>query len=44
MKKIYGFRTFEDASRYADKNYHSGSYRITETNSGTFAIEKEELN
>ncbi len=44
MKKIYGFRTFEEADRYADKNYHIGSYKVVETNSGTFAIEKEEFN
>ena len=40
MKKVYGFGTFEEAARYADKNYNIGSYKITETNSGSFAIEK----
>ncbi len=39
MKKIYGFRTLEEASKYADKNYNKGSYTIAETNSGNFAIE-----
>ena len=43
MRK-YGFKTYEDASVYADKNYNRGSYRIIETNSGNFAIEKEEYN
>jgi len=42
--KIYGFKTYEDASIYADKNYNRGSYTITETNSGSFAIDKEEVN
>lgn len=43
MRK-YGFKTYEDASMYADKNYNRGSYRIIETNSGNFAIEKEKYN
>ena len=43
MKKVYGFRTFEEASQYADKNYNRGSYSITETNSGNFAIEMNKL-
>ena len=41
MKKVYGFRSVEDASRYADKNYMRGSYSIVETNSGKFAIEMD---
>lgn len=40
MRKIYGFRTFEEAIAYADKNYHVNTYKIFETNIGTFAIEK----
>lgn len=40
MKKVYGFKTYRDAIAYADKNYHRNTYRIVETNLGTFAIEK----
>lgn len=40
MRKIYGFRTEDEAVRYADKNYMSGSYQIVETNSGNYAIKK----
>ena len=41
--KRYGFKTYEDASIYADKNYNRGSYRVTETNSGSFAIEMDDI-
>lgn len=40
MGKVYGFDTFEEANEYAEKNYYRDTYRITETNSGKFAIEK----
>ncbi len=40
MSKIYGFRTFEDAAAYAEKNYYRDTYKVVETNSGKFAIEK----
>lgn len=40
IPKIYGFRTFEEALAYAEKNYYRDSFKIVETNAGTFAIEK----
>jgi hypothetical protein len=40
MGKKYGFRTFEDATSYAERNYYRDTYKIIETNSGKFAIEK----
>lgn len=39
MKRVYGFRTLGEAEQYADKNYYRGTYRVIETNSGSFAIE-----
>ncbi len=39
MKRVYGFRTPDEAEEYADKNYYRGSYKVIETNSGSFAIE-----
>ena len=40
MKKVYGFNTFDEALKYADRNYYEGTYNIIETNLGTFAIER----
>ena len=43
MKKVYGFKSLEEASKYADKNYMSGTYLVVETNSGNFAIEMNNI-
>jgi hypothetical protein len=40
MEKRYGFRTFDDAFEYAEKNYYRDQFKIVETNAGKFAIEK----
>ncbi len=40
MGKIYGFRTFKDAKAYAEKNYYRNTFKVVETTSGNFAIEK----
>ena len=32
------FHSFEEAERYADKNYFSGTYNIGETKNGNFII------
>ena len=40
IPKVYGFRTFEEAMEYAEKNYYKNSFQIVETNAGTFAIER----
>ena len=40
MEKVYGFKTFEEAKAYGEKNYYRNSFKVVETNSGKFAIEK----
>ena len=34
------FHTFEEAEKYADKNYFAGTYIIQETRNGNFRIIK----
>ena len=42
MSIVYGFRTEEEAVRYADKNFYKDTYSIYETRTGTYAIDKQE--
>ena len=35
------FHTFEEAEKYADKNYFAGTYIIQETRNGNFRIIKD---
>ena len=38
MRKIYGFKTSEEAERYADKNLYTDTFEVYETSVGNFAI------